>query len=89
MWEPVVPHLMDAYHCITLDLRGHGRSDTPVSGYTIDTMAKDVIGVLEALGLRSAHIVGSSLGAEVGLSLAAEAAAAAAVFWRRSARRAP
>ena len=73
MWEPVIPHLMDAYRCITLDLRGHGRSDAPASGYTIDTMAKDVIGVLEVLGLRSAHIVGSSLGAEVGLGLAAEA----------------
>ena len=72
MWEPVVPHLTGTYRCITLDLRGHGRSDAPASGYTIATMAKDVIGVLDVLGLRSAHIVGSSLGAEVGLCLAAD-----------------
>ena len=72
MWEPVVPHLADTYRCITLDLRGHGRSDAPASGYTIDAMANDVIGVLEVLGLHRAHIVGSSLGAEVGLCLAAD-----------------
>lgn len=72
MWEPLVPLLMESYRCITLDLRGHGRSDAPVSGYTLHAMAKDVVGVLDALGLRSAHIVGSSLGAEVGLILAAD-----------------
>lgn len=72
MWEPIVPFLSEAYRCITLDLRGHGRSDAPASGYTIDAMAEDVIGVLDELGLRCAHIVGSSLGAEVALCLAAE-----------------
>ena len=71
MWEPVLPYLRDDYRCITLDLRGHGRSDAPASGYHIDTMAADLIGVLDRLGVRKAHAVGSSLGAEVGLSLAA------------------
>jgi pimeloyl-ACP methyl ester carboxylesterase len=71
MWDLVVPFFSDSYRCIVLDLRGHGRSDAPASGYHIDDMATDVVGVLDELGIGKAHIVGSSIGAEVGLSAAA------------------
>jgi 2-succinyl-6-hydroxy-2,4-cyclohexadiene-1-carboxylate synthase len=56
---------------ILVDLRGHGRSDAPEVGYHMDEMARDVIGVMNQLGIAKTHIIGSSLGAEVGLSLAA------------------
>ena len=46
-------------------------ADAPATGYHIDDMARDIIGVLDALGIKQAHIVGSSIGAEGGLSLAA------------------
>ncbi len=71
MWDPVVPFFESAYRCIRLDLRGHGRSDAPPSGYRLEDMAADVVGVLDALEAGAAHVVGSSLGAEVGLVLAA------------------
>ena len=71
MWDPVIPHLQGPCRCIALDLRAHGRSDAPPSGYHIDDMARDVAGVLDELGIEKAHVVGSSIGAEVGLSLAA------------------
>jgi pimeloyl-ACP methyl ester carboxylesterase len=71
MWDPAVPFFSGSYRCIVLDLRGHGRSDAPASGYHIDDMAADVVGVLDELGIGKAHIVGSSIGAEVGLSAAA------------------
>ena len=71
MWQGVVPYFQDTYRLILIDLRGHGKSDSPRSGYHIDQMATDVAGVMEYLGLSNAHVVGSSLGAEVGLSLAA------------------
>lgn len=71
MWDPVLPFLADNYRCITFDLRGHGRSDAPTEGYHIDELAADVVGVLEVLGIDQTHIVGSSIGAEVGLSAAA------------------
>lgn len=71
MWQPVVPYFQGRYHLILVDLRGHGRSDKPEAGYHIDEMALDVIGVMQQLNLAQAHIVGSSLGAEVGLSMAA------------------
>jgi len=70
MWEGAIPYFKNRYHLITLDLRGHGQSDSPRTGYHIDQMAADVAGVMENLGVQKAHIVGSSLGAEVGLSLA-------------------
>ena len=56
---------------ILVDLRGHGKSDKPRTGNHIDQMAKDVAGVMDRLEIDHAHVVGSSLGAEVGLSLAA------------------
>ncbi|KDP90718.1 MULTISPECIES: alpha/beta fold hydrolase [Clavibacter] len=58
---------------ITLDLRGHGRSDTPhePAAYAMDLMVADVVAVLDAVGASVVHHVGYSLGARVGFSLAA------------------
>lgn len=71
MWERTVPYFRDHYRLILVDLRGHGKSDKPESGYHIDEMAGDVVGVMQHLKLERTHVVGSSLGAEVGLGLAA------------------
>ena len=71
VWDSVISCLRDTCRCIALDLRAHGRSDAPQAGYHIDDMADDVAGVMNGLGVERAHVVGSSIGAEVGLSLAA------------------
>jgi pimeloyl-ACP methyl ester carboxylesterase len=71
MWQRIVPHFQDHYRLVLVDLRGHGKSDRPETGYHMDEMARDVIGIMQHLKLERAHIVGSSLGAEVGLSMAA------------------
>lgn len=71
MWQRVIPFFQDQYRLILVDLRGHGKSDKPKSGYHIDNMASDVAGVMQQLNLGQAHVIGSSLGAEVGVSLAA------------------
>ena len=71
MWQRVVPYFQDQFRVILVDLRGHGKSDVPESGYHMDTMAKDLVVVMDYLEIKNAHIVGSSLGAEVALSLAA------------------
>lgn len=70
-WNGIVPYFIDKYHVVTLDLRGHGKSEKPKIGYTIDNMARDVIGVMDKLEIDRAHIVGSSLGGEIAASLAA------------------
>jgi pimeloyl-ACP methyl ester carboxylesterase len=71
MWQRAVPYFKDRYRLILVDLRGHGKSGRPENGYHMDEMAKDVVGVMEHLDLEKAHVIGSSIGAEVGLSMAA------------------
>jgi pimeloyl-ACP methyl ester carboxylesterase len=71
MWEPIISDFQDAYHLILVDLKGHGKSDRPPTGYHMDELASEVMGIMQNLEIERAHIVGSSLGAEVGLSLAA------------------
>lgn len=56
---------------ITLDLRGHGRSDRPhaESAYTMPLFAADVLAVLDACEVPRAHIAGYSLGGRVAFHL--------------------
>jgi pimeloyl-ACP methyl ester carboxylesterase len=71
MWQRAVPYFQAWHRLILVDLRDHGKSDKPQGEAHIDMMARDVAGVMTALQLDQAHLVGSSLGAEVALSLAA------------------
>jgi pimeloyl-ACP methyl ester carboxylesterase len=61
------------HEVITLDLRGHGRSDKPheQSAYSSELFVGDVLAVLDQLGVERAHYLGYSLGGRVGFSLAA------------------
>ncbi|MCA1038494.1 alpha/beta hydrolase [Bacillus infantis] len=70
-WHGVIPHFSAEYSVIAPDIRGHGKSEKPESGYHIDEMAEDIILLLNGLGIECCHIIGSSMGAEVGLSIAA------------------
>jgi pimeloyl-ACP methyl ester carboxylesterase len=60
------------FTCISLDPRGAGESDKPDSAYTIELMADDVSGLMQALGVERAHISGLSLGGAIGMWLAAK-----------------
>jgi pimeloyl-ACP methyl ester carboxylesterase len=71
VWERIIPAFKDHYRLIMIDFRGHGQSDITKTGYHIDQLADDVVGVMKALKLDKAHIVGSSTGAEVALSMGA------------------
>jgi non-heme chloroperoxidase len=53
------------YRCISLDLRGYGKSDRPWSGYTYDRLADDIRCVIEALGLERISLVGFSIGGAI------------------------
>src|SRR5258708_37939114 len=61
-WGEQVPEFSKTYQVITFDLRGHGRSEKPAGPYQIPVFAADLAGLLQALGVASAHIVGLSLG---------------------------
>ncbi len=64
--------LRDDYSLILIDARGHGKSDKPHDSdeYTGPKFAKDVVAVLDDLGLDQAIYWGYSLGAHVGYELA-------------------
>lgn len=61
------------HRIITLDLRGHGRSDTPhaASAYRMELFVADVLAVMDELAVDQTNYIGYSLGGRVGFSLAA------------------
>ena len=60
------------FTCISIDLRGTGESDKPQESYTTEILADDVAAFIGAMGVAKAHISGLSLGAAVGMWLAAK-----------------
>jgi pimeloyl-ACP methyl ester carboxylesterase len=70
-WERQVAFFSQHYRVITLDLRGHGRSDKPRQRYSIPQFADDVAALLQSLDSHPAHVVGLSLGGMVAFQLAA------------------
>jgi pimeloyl-ACP methyl ester carboxylesterase len=68
----VVPAMIDRFRVLTFDLRGHGKSDMPPSGYTSADMTRDLIALLDYLELARVQLVGHSFGGQVALSLCAE-----------------
>ena len=50
-WAPVARRLAGAVRTVAIDLRGHGLSDAPTSGYTQDQLGDDVVAVAEGAGL--------------------------------------
>jgi pimeloyl-ACP methyl ester carboxylesterase len=69
-WLLQFPTLSQRYTALAVDLRGHGRSDSPPGPYSIGRMAADVVGVLDGLSVAAAHVVGLSLGGLVAQALA-------------------
>jgi pimeloyl-ACP methyl ester carboxylesterase len=73
MFERLGPALADrGNRAICVDLLGHGRSDRPedLRLYTMPLFARQLAGLIEHLGLGSAVVGGTSLGANVALELA-------------------
>jgi len=60
------------FTCISLDLRGTGETDKPEGAYSTELLADDVAAFMEAAGIPKAHVSGLSLGAAVGMWLAAK-----------------
>jgi pimeloyl-ACP methyl ester carboxylesterase len=72
VWQlHIVPELSRNFSVLTYDLRGHGQSDTPPSGYRSRDMAADLLTLLDYLRIERPHIVGHSVGGVVALHLAA------------------
>jgi len=69
-WSEQIPAFAREFRVIAFDNRGAGRSDKPAVRYTIALFADDTAGLLDALGIDSAHVYGQSMGGFVAQELA-------------------
>lgn len=68
-WKKQIHALSKTHQILALDFRGHGDSDTPEGGYTIEQLADDVCNVMKGLGIKEAVVVGHSMGGMVAQQL--------------------
>ena len=71
-WHDQAVAFAKQFDVITHDHRGIGESDLTRSGFTVDRMAADVIGLMDALEIERAHVVGHSTGGAIAQILAIE-----------------
>lgn len=69
----ILPLLPSDWRVIAIDQRGHGESDRPEAGYTIDDFATDALEVMDALDVPSAVVVGHSMGSFIARRMAERA----------------
>ncbi|HCT77106.1 MAG TPA: 3-oxoadipate enol-lactonase [Micromonosporaceae bacterium] len=73
MWDAQTPALSPHFRLLRVDTRGHGRSPVPPGPYTIAGLGQDFLMLLDDLGLERVSFCGLSLGAMIGMWLAAHA----------------
>lgn len=88
-WNGVAEHFQDRYHIVAPDLRGHGQSDKPETGYRLRDFAEDIQQLIKNLNLKKPVYAGHSWGGNIGTILASDAPALISrafledpVFWR-------
>lgn len=62
-WSPIAEVLAEDFDVIMVDTRGHGKSDAPEDGYTLQNLGAELAGVLQALKLDKPILLGHSMGA--------------------------
>jgi 3-oxoadipate enol-lactonase len=66
LWDGQAPEILKHFSLLRYDLRGHGRSPLPAGPYSIEQLSRDVLSLLDELGLRQVHFGGISMGGMVG-----------------------
>ncbi len=70
LWEEVVPYFEGKYRVIAYDLRGSGKSEFPSSArLSVGLWADDLDSLMTALKVKSAHLVGWSLGGMIAMEM--------------------
>ena len=69
-WAFQTPLFSQHFRCLTFDNRDAGQTGQSPGAYTIKTMADDTIGLMNALAIKQAHIVGLSMGGAIAQEIA-------------------
>ncbi len=69
-WALQLPDLARRHRVLAYDMRGQGQSEHPEGEYSLDLHADDLAALMDTLGLRRAHMVGTSYGGELNLVMA-------------------
>jgi 3-oxoadipate enol-lactonase len=72
IWDPLVPYLEKDFRLIRYDTRGHGLSEAAPPPYSASDLARDVVGLLDALQINAAVVCGLSVGGVIAQQLAVE-----------------
>ena len=73
MWDPQVNPFTEHFRLIRYDRRGHGKSAVPPGPYSMERLGRDVLGILDRLGIEKIDWCGLSMGGMVGQWLGANA----------------
>lgn len=73
MWAPQIADLLPHFQVLRYDTRGHGASDASKGEYTVELLARDVLGLTAALGISKFAFCGLSMGGAIGQWLAIHA----------------
>ncbi len=71
-WDLLASSLSPRHKVLAMDLRGRGLSDSPPSGYSVETHCKDILALMDDQGLERPVLMGHSLGAFISLVFAAK-----------------
>ncbi|MGD1089353.1 MAG: alpha/beta fold hydrolase [Verrucomicrobiota bacterium] len=70
IFDDQIAALQHRYRCVTFDFRGQGQSAVTRSGYDMETLFDDTVGLIKALDAVRCHFVGLSMGGIIGLWIA-------------------
>jgi len=73
MWDEQVKPFTQHFRLVRYDRRGHGKSGAPKGPYTMERLGRDVLKILDALGIAKINWCGLSMGGMVGMWLGANA----------------
>ena len=62
LWDAQLHAFAQRYRLLTYDTRGHGASDAPAGDYAIDRLGRDVLSLMDHVGMDRAHVCGVSIG---------------------------
>ena len=65
-WEALIKDMRTDFTCVSFDLRGHGESPVPPVPYSLDELVEDLEALRQRLGHERIHVVGHSLGGQIG-----------------------